>query len=74
MIEGRFSRRTVTAALRGQIEVAAAEFKAHAGRPPDPDDGTAQVPSRGDPEALRGAAMAYGRWRALMDFLAAVQA
>lgn len=73
-IEGRFSRRVVTAMLREQIEAAALDFEAHAGRRPDPDNGAAQIPTRGDHEALRGAAMAYGRWRALADVLAEVSA
>lgn len=74
MIEGRFSRRAVAAALSEQIEAAAAEFESHAGRRPDPEDGAAQVPRRGDHETLRGAAMAYGRWRALVDVLAGINA
>ena len=72
-IEGRFSRATVAAYIREMRNAAADEYKRETGRAIDPGNGTAQIPGRGDRDALVRATSAYAQWRALDNMLREVE-
>lgn len=72
-IEGRFSRATVAAHIRKLRAAASDDYTRETGRSIDPGNGTAQIPGRGDRDALVRATCAYAQWRMLDNLLREVE-